>query len=88
MSKSYYPSNSSDGDYFLSKHCNHCTNHDPDDNSHSKDCPILIKSFFEPVIEWIYTDDMKPTCTNYKFHDWTEGAPEIIDPNQLSLPIE
>lgn len=84
MSKQYYPSNSSDGDYFMNQHCNHCTNHDPDDGKHTKSCPILIKSLFEPVIEWIYEND-KPICTGYKYHDWSEGEPEIINPNQLEL---
>ena len=87
MSKQYYPSNSCDGDYFISSHCNHCVNHDPDDNKHTKNCPIFIKSLFEPVIEWVYDENMQPTCISYKYHDWSEGEPEVIDPNQLELPI-
>lgn len=83
--RQFYPTNGTDGEYFMTHHCNHCVNHDPDDRRNLKSCHILTKSFFAPVIEWVYNEDNAPSCTDYKYHDWDEGQPDAIDPNQLEL---
>lgn len=84
--KPYYPSNSCEGDGFLNMYCMQCAHHDPDDSRASKNCEIFINSLSAPVPQWIYNPD--PTCTEFKHHDWSQGEPEVVDPNQLELFTE
>ncbi len=96
----WYPSNGTEGEWFIGKYCYHCFNDkgvftgDPDD----KYCDILARSFGgEKVDEWIETED-GPTCTSHIPYNWEDSIRrqsykkaeviEIIDPNQLKLKLD
>jgi hypothetical protein len=93
----YQPSNGSEGEWFLDKHCMQCRNCDPDPEG-EKQCGILMRSMCytprdpEYPKEWIYRDG-KPTCTSWEKWNWSEqGNPddpanekEKFNPNQLNL---
>lgn len=96
--KKYCPSNGTEGEAFMEKHCYHCIH----DNGDDKICDILMASmaFYKTderfPSEWTYDDKGKPTCTEYKHWDWGKddggnwiNPPDtpIDDPNQLCLPF-
>lgn len=63
--KPYRPSNSTEGELFMSKFCYRCC-HD------WNECEILTNSLCynidepEYPVEWIYDENGKPTCTKFK----------------------
>jgi hypothetical protein len=55
--QNYYPSNSSDGDYFYNLNCANC---------HKKsNCSILNRAMIgiKPK-QWVFSEDNKPICTS------------------------
>lgn len=97
--KKYRPSNGTEGEYFMDKHCMNCLHCDPDPDG-AKQCEILMRAMCYSVndeeypTEWTYIDD-KPTCTKWQKWDWgNDGDPDddnnpkspiVYDPNQLML---
>lgn len=66
MSKSYRPSNGSEGLYFTAEFCERCTKYA------DGGCPILLNTLLyeknEPEYpgEWVYDDSGNPTCTAFE----------------------
>lgn len=66
------PSNGSDGEAFINANCVHCArdaamngSKDEADCSDADYCPILSRSFREPVEEWREMPDGRLTCTAF-----------------------
>ena len=66
------PSNGSDGEVFINANCVHCArdaamngSKDEADCSDADYCPILSRSFREPVEEWREMPDGRLTCTAF-----------------------
>lgn len=58
MGRLFYPSNSSDGDWFESKFCNKCYK--------KYNCTILINAYFgKHPKQWVYNDKNDPECTSF-----------------------
>lgn len=99
MEKKYRPSNSSEGDHFMSKYCNQCLHDNPDPDQKPK-CDILTASMVfdledpEYPKEWVYRKG-KGTCLSFQKWDWDDGdpwdpdnplrPPDPPDPRQLPL---
>lgn len=103
MSRSYEPSNGTEGMYFTDEFCMQCIHCDPDPDG-EKQCDILLNtlcfSIGDPEYpeEWIYDEDDKPTCTSHVKHDWgndgdpddddnPKAPPKPVPDNQLFLPF-
>ena len=100
--KPYQPSNGTEGDYFIEKHCMNCLHCDPDPRA-KKQCVILCASLCYSVNEpeypkeWIYDENNNPTCTKWQKWDWNNNGdpddpsnpnkPIPDDPNQLVMPF-
>lgn len=98
----YMPSNGSEGDWFIEKHCMKCKNCNPDPLG-EKQCIILLNSLSFDIThemyprEWIYDKDNEPTCTSWDKWDWDkQGDPDNIhnenyqpppDPNQIKMDL-
>lgn len=102
--KPYRPSNGSEGECFIGKFCENCIHEKfiHTQNMDDKKCNILTHSMCfgtddaEYPKEWMYDENDRPTCTNYKYWNWgfddDDGPfdPPIVlpdDPNQLCLPF-
>lgn len=92
----YAPSNSSEGIWFMSNHCDRCVHQNPDpDPKHTKakNCNICMRSMAyhmgEPDYpnEWCYMNN-KPTCTAWKKWDWNELGDPYDPDNPNKLPDE
>jgi hypothetical protein len=88
----YYPSNGSEGEWFMSQFCYQCIHDYPDPES-GKKCNLITASMClyptEPGYpnEWIYGSDGKPKCTKFVKWDWNNGDPDDPDnPNKLPDP--
>lgn len=89
--RKYCPSNGTEGDWFISEYCMNCFHCDPNPDG-KKQCMILCASMCYSVndpkfpSEWIYNEEGKPTCTNFKKWDWdNDGDPD--DPENPKAPI-
>ena len=70
---SYYPSNGTEGDQFQSVWCDKCYK--------KNSCSILNSSYTgKHVKQWIYDDDMNPTCTSFNAN---RPAPKHKENNNL-----
>jgi hypothetical protein len=97
--KPYEPSNGTEGEMFMEKHCYHCKNElfiHTSNESHHK-CDILTRALAwaknepEYPTEWVYKEN-QPTCTTFVKHEWFNESGElqeyeepINDPDQLKL---
>lgn len=68
----YYPSNASDGCYFIERFCTHCSRDKPCSEGKQFDactddevCEILAASFRGEAVEWRRLDDGSTTCIAY-----------------------
>lgn len=91
MSRKYQPSNGTEGEWFIDKHCMQCIHCDPDPDG-EKQCEILCATFVYNVSEpeypkeWTYDENENPTCTEWVKWDWGEdGDPD--DPDNPKAPI-
>jgi hypothetical protein len=92
----YHPSNGSEGEWFVDKYCMHCIHCDPNPDG-PKQCQILCASLFDKVPEWVYDNNGKPTCTQWKKWNWEKqgnpdnpdnpNAPIAVGENQLCFPF-
>lgn len=97
--RKYQPSNGTEGMWFTEKFCCRCIHEQAMQSSdqNGKMCEIFTKTLVtDPKDddypgEWIYDEEGKPTCTNFKEHHWKKDdngnwiEPEIDDPNQLKI---
>lgn len=100
--KPYMPSNGTEGDWF---HCTFCHNCIHEKFTHTQDfadkqCEVFNRGFLsapDPIKEWVYNDEGKPSCTEYSHWDWgdedggwnepPDNHPINDPPNQLKLPL-
>jgi hypothetical protein len=100
MSNPYQPSNSDEGDWFMTKFCKNCLHGKRERTTDESvdTCDILMRSLAFDIdtpgypTEWIYDETDKPTCTAFKRVeidlDGNEREVETYDnPNQLKLPL-
>lgn len=97
----YCPSNGTEGEWFMEKHC-YCCIHD---NGNDKTCDIMMRSMAYSKNdkrfpeEWTYNENGKPVCTAWKKWDWGRDGdpddpdnpqyrpPDLDNPNQLTMPF-
>lgn len=91
MKKLYRPSNGTEGEHFMDKHCMNCIHCDPNPDG-KKQCDILFRALSfdtnekEYPVEWTYDSEGKPTCTNWRKWDWgNDGNPD--DPENPKAPV-
>jgi hypothetical protein len=99
--KSYYPSNGTEGMWFMDKFCSQCIHDNPDPES-GKKCELITATMClyptEPGYpgEWIYDVNKKAVCTKWVKWDWGNDGdpddpsnpkkpPDPPDPRQLNL---
>ena len=90
--KKYRPSNGTEGDCFMSKHCYQCIHDNPDCTAKAPRCDIMTLTMCLDLNdkdypkEWIYGEDDKPKCTKFVKWDWgNDGNPD--DPENPKAPI-
>mgnify|MGYP001597112861 CR=1 FL=1 len=97
----YVPSNGTEGCGFTDHYCANCIHEKfmHTNNHGDTQCEILNNSFLnwpQPIEEWVYDENNKPICTNFKKWDWGKDddgnwieptPPPFDDPNQLVMPF-
>ena len=73
MTRPFRPSNGSEGRWFMNDHCDMCSHdHSAHMGENENGCGIVARTLSfdigdkEYPSEWIYTDDGKPTCTQFE----------------------
>ncbi len=100
--RKYRPSNGTEGMGFIETYCANCIHENPNPEL-KPNCDILSRTMWYGVndkeypTEWVYNEDNKPCCTEFKKWDWgNDGdpndrdnpkAPVPDDPNQLCFPF-
>ncbi len=87
MSESYHPSNSTEGEIFIAKWCQHCVHIGGVDDKDS--CQILGDSFAFDIdhksypTAWVQDDESGPQCTEFS----TEDGVVPLDPRAVIRPL-